>query len=296
MSSTKNRIDLKLLDNLPKELSNLHKFLDMIEEIASTDNKMSKYLNPLILDYWTIYENAVVYEYLKKDKHLGKRCFVYLKQVKYLLRDVDKFRSRSENYKKKYKQLKEEYDKTKYHFISTKKKLQFLEEEREKTFVPKIVFDKEFETNFELDIIENHYNEFKSKKICNKYENANTYSLHKKSLEKIYKSIIGFLNADGGTLYIGVEDDGITNGIKFINREHLDQFMKQIDNYLLNLYPIIFEKFYDYKFWKIGENSIVVLIIVYPQKCMPKKRYSIKSSDITYIRCHSITRSIKLND
>lgn len=291
MCSARNRVDIKIFDDLPEELSNLHKFLDMIKEINEINETFSPYLNPLVNNYWTIHENVVVYKHIKKDPNLSKRCFVYLKQIKYLLRDVDKYKKRSEYYKEKYIAVKQELVSAKLFARGLQKKLQLLEEENRKTFVPNIVYDKQFDKEFEIDVIENHYNEFKSRQIC--YDYGDNFLLSKNSLVKVCKSVIGFLNANGGTLYIGVEDNGIVNGVKFHSREHLDQFMKQIDNYLLNLKPVILDKFYDYKFWKIGDGSVVVLIIVQEQK-IDKKRYLMRNSNNFYIRCHSITRKIVL--
>ena len=62
------------------------------------------------------------------------------------------------------------------------------------------------------------------------------YCIHRKNKEKdietsSLKTIVGFLNAEGGVLLIGVEDNGLIPGLAV----EIDKFHKTKDKYLLNL-------------------------------------------------------------
>lgn len=307
-------VNIEKYNNLPKELSNLHRFMCMVNELyennhekiikinleSGTNHPVHTYLDPLSLDYWSIKENVAIYNHIKNSgDFLAKRCFIYLKQIKYLHRDVQKLT-------RQLKQNKELYinAKKKLHAANTKWKryeikLNMIEQEEQKKYMPEMNFEQIHRNNFFTDIIENHYNEFKSKNICYDFtcENPiknNNYSITCKAQKTIIKSILGFLNADGGNLYLGIEDDGQVTGIKFYNREHLDQLMKHIDSVLINIKPLIIDKFYDYAFWKVSD-AIVVHILVSKQK-RNKKRYKINGADHIYVRNHSLTRKIKLEN
>lgn len=286
-------IDVRIFEKLPEELRNLHRFMDMMKEIEVVDDELRPYLNPLVIDYWNITENVQVYQSIKQDDVLAKRCFLYLKQIKYLHRDVEKLTKQIERYKELYIKFKREAAGAEQRFNYVKKRLDFYENEKKKDYIPKLKYAEQFDEEFEIEIIEDHNNEFKARNIC--YDFGENYSMQPRSLKNITKSIIGFLNADGGTLYIGIEDSGLVNGIKFVNREHLDQFMKQIDNYFVSTLPQVVDKFYDYEFWKVGNCAVVVLIKVQKQKEKEKKKYVIQNSNTLYIRCHSITRKIDLS-
>jgi predicted HTH transcriptional regulator len=179
--------------------------------------------------------------------------------------------------------------------VSLNRQLTFLRNEKKKNYMPILQFLQEHDQEFLINVQENHHNEFKARNICYDFSNPTNYDLNPCALRQIGKSLLGFLNADGGTLYIGVEDDGLVNGIKFIDRTHLDQFTKQVDNLMLNVVPIIFDKFYDYSFWRVND-AIVILLTVPAQTSEPKKRYMFKGSREYYVRHHSMTRRIDIAD
>ena len=51
-----------------------------------------------------------------------------------------------------------------------------------------------------------------------------------KQMRKILKSIAGFMNADGGTLYIGVKDNGVVRGIED-DFQHLNTGSREVDEF-----------------------------------------------------------------
>lgn len=273
-----------------KEYSNLDKFYNMIDEIKNNDNtyNFKHFLNPLTDTYWTINENKMIYKYLKNDNLIVKRCFVYLKKIKYLHKDIINLKYGLKCNKKKYLNLKRELITIKTQLKSKSIKLGFLTSTF--NYTPKYLkFHKILDDDImEINVVEDHYNEFKSKNIL--YDNNINNKINRFGLEQIIKSILGFLNADGGKLYIGIEDNGYISGVEFYNRIHLDNFMKQIDNTLTNVKPVIIDKFYDYEFWK-KRKSIVIVINVIKQK-EPKKRFTINGSKYLYVRSHTLTRKI----
>lgn len=279
---------------LYNEYYNLDKFYNMIDEVLNNDIKYpyNYFLHPLTEKYWTINENILLYNYLKNDKLLAKRCFVYLKKIKYLHKDIISLKIGFKNNKKKYLNLKREFITVKTQLKAKSKKLNFLTSKFD--YTPKhLKFDKILDDEIsEINVFEDHYNEFKSKNIL--YDDLDNTKINKFGLDQIIKSILGFLNGDGGNLYIGVEDNGYISGVEFYNRNHLDNFMKQIDNTLTNVRPVIIDKFYDYEFWKKGK--FIVIVIRVKKQYEPKKRYIINGSKYLYVRMHTLTRKINIKN
>lgn len=83
--------------------------------------------------------------------------------------------------------------------------------------------------------VENNYREFKTSIV---FSNKNSVANLDNQLEVILRTICGFLNAQGGTLYIGVSDDGPPTSIE----EDL-QFMRcNEDTYQLKIRQFVVEK------------------------------------------------------
>ncbi|KAM3135187.1 hypothetical protein pb186bvf_012652 [Paramecium bursaria] len=76
----------------------------------------------------------------------------------------------------------------------------------------------------EVNIIEDATHEFKNLKILR--------------LDLILNYICAFLNTQGGTLYIGISDNGLVKGIK-LTRADIDGFQLELDNYLRQFDPIV---------------------------------------------------------
>lgn len=87
-----------------------------------------------------------------------------------------------------------------------------------------------------------------------------------KILEKVIaKSIAGFLNTKGGTLLIGVSDDGsicgIEKDIKSLHRKDLDGFQQSLVNIIENYLGITSMKYLKIKFEEYNEKNVCLIDI-----------------------------------
>ena len=55
-----------------------------------------------------------------------------------------------------------------------------------------------------------------------KYEESDKVELKREIVKDLDKEIIAFLNTEGGTIYVGVEDDGTVVGIDYNLHDALD--------------------------------------------------------------------------
>jgi Holliday junction resolvase len=106
---------------------------------------------------------------------------------------------------------------------------------------------------------EDKTSEFKETFNRNKRTKLKDNKIQKSAL----KNIVGFLNSDGGTLLIGVDDNGVVTGIE-------DDFYKSDDKYLLNFRNAIHTKvgsqFYSLIDWDIFEINGKKILKVECQK------------------------------
>lgn len=87
-----------------------------------------------------------------------------------------------------------------------------------------------------------------------------------KDMEKVVmKTIVGFLNADGGTLIIGVNDNGEVTGLendyKTLPKKNKDGFENHISMLVKTIIGLAFTKYVNVKFEKI-ENKEICLVTV----------------------------------
>lgn len=87
-----------------------------------------------------------------------------------------------------------------------------------------------------------------------------------KELEKvIMKTVVGFLNASGGTLIIGVNDDGkivgLENDYKTLPKKNRDGFENHISMLVKTMIGIAFTKYVNIYFESIDENDICLVIV-----------------------------------
>ncbi len=71
------------------------------------------------------------------------------------------------------------------------------------------------------------------------FQESNTVELKEKFVNSICKEIVSFFNADGGTIYIGVKDDGTIIGSSNIDgtcRSVADIITQQMNLILKNYY------------------------------------------------------------
>jgi hypothetical protein len=97
-----------------------------------------------------------------------------------------------------------------------------------------------FVLNKLVDLYENQFVEFKRLK-----------GLH---LQMILNYICGFLNSYGGSLYIGIADDGYVKGIT-LSRQDIDQFQVDLDRCLRLFHPRVFPDQIQLTFHEISLNS-----------------------------------------
>lgn len=106
--------------------------------------------------------------------------------------------------------------------------------------------------------------------------------LDRKSARKkpgeLLKHLIGFANADGGLLVIGVEDDGSISGFKSQGARSVNEF-RQIDRNQA-FYPLAKEIREIEVINKNGENDIIVVISIEPSI----NRVIVSPDDVAYLR------------
>jgi predicted HTH transcriptional regulator len=71
----------------------------------------------------------------------------------------------------------------------------------------------------QLDIIEDRYHEFKMFKDRDP----------KKIALLVLEYICAFMNSEGGTVYLGINDESIVHGLD-VNQKWVDQFLCAVDN------------------------------------------------------------------
>jgi hypothetical protein len=276
------------------ELYRFNDIVDVLSESLDCPDEKHKCFSPQTADFWSIHENQLMLEILKNDPDLPLRAFMYLKKIKYLQLDVRKYSQTSKERGLKATKLKVECGSLKSRINILKYKLQKIESEKETKKVLGIPYSKTFESTFYLPEMEDHFNEFKSKDIVKDVIDG-SHTLITRALLKLTKTILGFYNADGGKLYIGIEDDGYATGINFNSKRHLDDFLKQIDNALTFTSPPIYQRFYTYEFWNI-DNATAVIVTVPPSKQEPKQMTTIKYSDQLFIRRNALTAQYRKTD
>jgi predicted HTH transcriptional regulator len=85
-----------------------------------------------------------------------------------------------------------------------------------------------------------------------------------KELEKVVmKTIVGFLNADGGTLIIGVNDDGrivgLENDYKALPKKNRDGLENHISMLIKTMIGLSFSKYVSVKFERIDDHDICII-------------------------------------
>ncbi|MEI7463503.1 MAG: RNA-binding domain-containing protein [Candidatus Taylorbacteria bacterium] len=87
-----------------------------------------------------------------------------------------------------------------------------------------------------------------------------------KELEKVVlKTIVAFLNSEGGTLIIGVNDDGkvigLTNDYKTLTKKNRDGFENHLTMLVKTLIGLQFTKYIDVHFEEIDGNDICIVFV-----------------------------------
>lgn len=121
--------------------------------------------------------------------------------------------------------------------------------------------------------------EFKQTFSKNIHTQKKDIAIQKSSL----KNVVGFLNAKGGTLLIGVADNNEITGIE-------DDFYQSNDKYLLNFKNAInskigseFHPLIDYDIYKVWDKKVLKV------DCQPSKRACFYDSNEFYVRTNPAT-------
>ena len=108
----------------------------------------------------------------------------------------------------------------------------------------------------ELDIIrmgESHFVEFKASLRWNIHTNASDSRIE----HSVLKTVVAFMNTDGGTLFVGVSDDGEIVGIEEDRFPNDDKFLLHFGNLFNDKIGRQFTKYIDYEIVKIDEKSVM---------------------------------------
>lgn len=142
------------------------------------------------------------------------------------------------------------------------------------------------------EIGENSKNEFKASLRWDKKRNCINKDLQK----EIIKTIAGFLNADGGLLHIGVEDDGTICGIeddlKTMNGS-VDRFFQTINNLICHSMGPAFSEYVTINFEEIkGRSVCVVWVNESPEPVYVKQ----DDEEYFYLRTFNSTRKLSIRE
>ena len=141
-----------------------------------------------------------------------------------------------------------------------------------------------------IDRREGHNLEFKSSLLWDIQRNEENRNLH----HPVLKTIAGFLNADGGTLVVGVMDDGQVWGLKRDvecllsgrpeREEGVDIFERHLRGLIEKQIGKPFSSYIGIRFEEVGENLICAVDVskaAEPAFCGKESKYFIRSGNKT---------------
>jgi len=114
----------------------------------------------------------------------------------------------------------------------------------------------------------------------------------------IAKAICGFLNSNGGVLFIGVDDKGAVQGLKhdyslFIGENEKDKLMLQMDSLIKHFFDISIKPLIDSSIERISGQDIMVVSVTESHKpVFLKNKIGDQIEKEMYIRMHASTRQI----
>jgi len=113
--------------------------------------------------------------------------------------------------------------------------------------------------------------------------------------KKVLKTIVAFLNTDGGTLLIGISNDGILVGadVGSSTVEDLDKYVLRFGNFIETKIGLEFSGHIDYLIVDVDGHHVLMV------ECKPYKDpcyYKEENTKMFYIRCGASTKPILDND
>lgn len=120
-----------------------------------------------------------------------------------------------------------------------------------------------------------------------------------KEMERmVIKTIVGFLNADGGTLIIGVNDDGkvigLDNDYKALPKKNRDGFENHFSMLVKTMIGLSFAKYVSTKFEKIDDKDICVVTVREGHK--PAYLISGDKKEDFYVRVGNSTQPFSMSE
>ena len=120
-----------------------------------------------------------------------------------------------------------------------------------------------------------------------------------KEMEKmVMKTIVGFLNADGGTLIIGVNDDGnvvgLENDYKALPKKNRDGFENHLSMLIKTMIGLSFSKYIGVKFERIDEKDICIVTVREGHK--PAYLISGDKKEDFYVRVGNSTQPFSMSE
>lgn len=113
----------------------------------------------------------------------------------------------------------------------------------------------------------------------------------------IMKTISGFMNTQGGTLIIGVDDKknvvGLTNDLKNMKRKDLDGFENFFNMIFTNMIGLEFRHYIDISFEKINKKNICVIKVKPSTKPVYLKE---QKNESFYIRAGNATHPLRISE
>jgi hypothetical protein len=129
---------------------------------------------------------------------------------------------------------------------------------------------------------ENKYIEFKETFSKNIKGGNRDKDIEKSSL----KSIVGFLNSEGGTLLIGVSDDGRIKGIENDFFKSADKYKLYFQNKMIEKILPLFEKYIDYDLYSVSG------MLVFKVDCQKSSEPCFYEDNEFYIRSNPATNKL----
>ena len=120
-----------------------------------------------------------------------------------------------------------------------------------------------------------------------------------KELEKmVTKTIVGFLNADGGTLLIGVSDDGSIPGLerdyKTLPKKNRDGFENHVTMLVKTMIGISFAKYVTVHFESLEDKDICVIVVHEAHK--PAYLQNVDKKEDFFVRVGNSTQPFSMSE
>jgi predicted HTH transcriptional regulator len=128
------------------------------------------------------------------------------------------------------------------------------------------------------------------------YKQTLRYDLRRKCISKdveraVIKTIAGFMNADGGTLIIGVDDEGLVTGLKndyeTLAKKNRDGFENHLSNLVKTMLGVKFANYIHVRFDYYNDNEACIVAVdpshkpAYIQNAEGKEEFFVRMGNST---------------